>query len=508
MNPGPGSRRRRRFRWPTKLVGVSEKNEKLFGSDLWLVSLVRSLGGLWDLLKSDPGSGPGGGRPRNPGHWRLLWLIYTASDHAAMEPFLAAKRHHEPTWRACGFVRDDGSVWVPSYETLRRHFIEIESENELFLEAHRQLVAIAQRRDDRVGEHLWCDGTESQTHAIGHHDCGVEDDCPDRELRRLVHLDTKRATKMRHAEVTDDPNDPDERASRRRLVRAATELDEEDCRPGRRYRAGRHWWYIADPDAGFRVYSDSSGRVKESWAGDLQIKVVDLFTGLPIVALSTPADQNEVTNYPKALSAALSALGGQIPRSMTADSAYYSRGVYEQNMRLGILTVTPTRRRAGDTERGRGRPGPDWDQEGDPLCRHCSGPTRRVGYSDADGRQRITFACLLPKTTRCERRQTISCSRDPRRLLPVSRRTPVYRALNAAVKTLESSHSNWRCRYRVGAKNLDTRPKRLGNGPRLLRASAALVIDWLRGLWNLGWIGPGDRCVGEATPIRIPPPHN
>lgn len=56
-------------------------------------------------------------------------------------------------------------------------------------------------------------------------------------------------------------------------------------------------------------------------------------------------------------------------------------------------------------------------------------------------------------------------------------------------KQYESAHERWRERYAVGGDTTADRPRRRGIGVQRLRASAALVIEWLTICHRQGWLG-------------------
>ena len=85
--------------------------------------------------------------------------------------------------------------------------------------------------------------------------------------------------------------------------------------------------------------------------------------------------------------------------------------------------------------------------------------------------------------------------------MPLRRDDAVYLELRRSHKSYEAVHDYWRDRYRVAAADIGQRPKRTGQDWQQLRASAALLIEWLRISHMNGWLGNG-RPVRCAT-VRI-----
>jgi hypothetical protein len=62
-----------------------------------------------------------------------------------------------------------------------------------------------------------------------------------------------------------------------------------------------------------------------------------------------------------------------------------------------------------------------------------------------------------------------------------------YAAMRVSRQSFESKHRALRIQYLVAPDCLAIRPKRIGRGWQQVRASAAMVIDWLRILQTSGW---------------------
>jgi len=81
------------------------------------------------------------------------------------------------------------------------------------------------------------------------------------------------------------------------------------------------------------------------------------------------------------------------------------------------------------------------------------------------------------------------CKENWRLLLPLWRTSPAYQVLRASHDHYEHGHHRWRERYGVAGDTKADRPKRRGLGVQQLRASAALVIEWLTICHRQGWLG-------------------
>jgi hypothetical protein len=110
----------------------------------------------------------------------------------------------------------------------------------------------------------------------------------------------------------------------------------------------------------------------------------------------------------------------------------------------------------------------------------------------------VWFTCNAGLTARCRPKTpgakppqiSRACSRDWRKLLPLSRTDELFAELSAARGLHERAHRHWRERYRVAGDTLANRPKRRGLAVQRLRAAAALLIEWLRLCARHGWL-PG-----------------
>jgi hypothetical protein len=445
------------------------------------------------------------GRPRMDAHWGLAYLAFTASPHGAMLPFWRDLCGNEALLEACGFRQPDGRLWRPSYQTLCARFAELEASPHVFQDAAGLLVRYARTFEPAIGAHVAFDGTEAATHARGRHDCD-DAECPDRGRGRLVKLDTQRAKEMRQrqAEIDEEPGIAPQVTVRGLRAGEVTGVHKDPERGGVRWFSGGHWWWCADEDVGPRAYTDEHGKLSRFWIGDLPVQALDLCTGGMVGVITRPASTNEHTGFAE-LCDQVTEISGIQPLSIGVDKGFYYKETYLEAARRGILMVGPHRASPGAAP-GEGAPATTrWDTHGDPLCAHCGGRTRRIGsLTTSGGRPRITFACLLPQGPDCQARQTIECANEPRRLIAVSRRSAVYRALSRARNQLERGHNLMRRRYNIAASDLRERPRRLGAGARHLRALSGMVVDWLRICIRHGWLGSGPPLGAPRQPFPVP----
>lgn len=97
----------------------------------------------------------------------------------------------------------------------------------------------------------------------------------------------------------------------------------------------------------------------------------------------------------------------------------------------------------------------------------------------AERAARACGCCARRRDRRLEKRQTVRCANSWRMLLPLWRTDPDYLALRNSHDRYERVHHHWRVRWRSGADDHSLRPKRRGRDCQQLRASAALLIEWL-----------------------------
>jgi hypothetical protein len=184
---------------------------------------------------------------------------------------------------------------------------------------------------------------------------------------------------------------------------------------------------------------------------------------------------------------------GRTPLAVVADRGFSLPHIFEYNTRRGIASVMPYRRRGGKNSPLTPKATARWDEQGVPFCQHCGGGSDFVKFHIDRDMPRIWYRCALPQTAACRRDQSINCAHDFSRLRPLWETHEAYAILSEAHSEYERVHDLNRDRYRIGPDCLALRPKRTGAGWQQLRASAAVVIEWLRVNFRQGWIGSRGR---------------
>lgn len=145
------------------------------------------------------------------------------------------------------------------------------------------------------------------------------------------------------------------------------------------------------------------------------------------------------------------------------------------------------------------RPGYDCDQydrHGVPRCKHCGHEGKFVSFT-LTPKPRLIYSCAVQCTASKGKRMSIYCEEKWRFLVPLWRNEEAYLALRRAGKAYEGAHRYWRDRYKVGGTDFYTRPKRIGKDWQQLRASAALLAEWLKICFREGWFGSARRNTNQ-----------
>lgn len=454
------------------------------------ITLVQRVKGIAPLMRILDGAkfeyrfGP----KRGPGNWALLYLSFVVGGHVHLQPWCKQNSRDARLWRECGFAGP-----VP-HKSVAERFAELEQKAEVFTEAHRYLIQLARRHNPMIGAHVFVDGTECQTHAATHHDCGPNDDCAWRGnggQPQMVDADT--AARLRQAE-----SEYDEVATPAPQAATSTTPGLRPVPPrqrtvtsdgGVRFTANGHWWRSRDREAGTRSYG--AGRY---WNGSYVMKEVDYTTGGTLAVDLIPANVNEHKFLPELYRQGVAATGIN-PVALSADKGFAVDAIYDFLITRDTTPVIPKRQRSPQV-----KPEDEvsklFDDHGVPYCRHCGTPGDFVRFDPDNGGPRLTFRCSLPSTPACAKDQTISCRKGIRRLLPLWRTGAVYAALRKHHSTYEQTHAMWRTRFRVGGKTKEDRIRRLGIACARLRAKAAMFIEWVWILARQGWLtGSGARVA-------------
>jgi hypothetical protein len=363
----------------------------------------------------------------------------------------------------------------PKYDTVYRHFRNLEDDADAFRLAAIDLIAVAVKKSDGlVGRDIHVDGTEAETNARVYHAC-EPDNCPRNQARGrspLAKAPTTLAHEERHKEDADVPGEP-----KNLEVKETTKVSK-----GRLFKLSNGCWYsTSDPTAGLRAYGGSRGRPRKSfWLGFNNLKAVDHYTGAVLATFTVPANINEEKAYPLLLNRLIEN-SGQTPRAVVGDRGFSRSEVFETNTKAGIASVFPWRKHS--TREDRDLAGTDHhDQHGIPLCQKCHGPGRFVRFQPGE-KPRLWFEC----ENGCGPGSVV-CSKGWRYLLPLWRTEEAYIALSHSHSQYENAHWRWRDQWLVGPDNPSNRPRRRGINCHQLRAEAALLLEWLSVCWREGWI--------------------
>lgn len=462
-----------RFQPPDAMPGATNfaRHDDVLGSEN-VVRLVKSNRPLWNRLSRACNLSTNWGRQREPGHWELVALAFVSSGHVDIQPWLSSTT--SSLWRLCGFAAK------PPYKRVWRRLRELEEVHGAFQEAAGELIKQARSHDPRVGAHLHIDSTEDETHAGLVHDCAA-DECPrKRKIRsgwavRPRRASTDMARTERQAENAGSPED---------VGRVSGEIFFEHGRMYKRFNFNGCWYKSLDTEAGVRLYEGSRG-AKRFWHGYYNTKLVDHFTGGVIFAGTFSASTQEHELFDECFDRSVEMIGEQ-PQSIIGDKGFSVSSVFEKCATSGTAAIFPWRKNNYEQVR---QDRETHDRHGTPRCKHCGGPSSFKRFSKNGGRPRIWFDCMIGATPDCARTQSISCSTDWRSLVALWRTEPLYHELRQSHGRYEAVHDWWRDRYSVGADNLANRPKMRGIGAHKLRASAAMLIEWLRICKIEGWLG-------------------
>lgn len=413
------------------------------------------------------------GRPRRPGEWGWAYLAYVSSGHREL------RRWHRQTsdalWERAGFAA------TPSYWSAYETFAALEAHAGAFETVATSLIAIAREASGgKVGFDVHVDGTEAETHSRLVHDCTGDElaECKRQQLipRRAQAAD---ARVDRHRTATDVPTEDE-------LLGEATEIAADER--GLRVTVGGCWYRLGDGEAGVRAYTRGD-KVTRFWSGYYNLKAIDHYTGGVLAVHVCSASTQEHKAYPALYEQLIAHLGGETPRAVVADRGFSVSEVFELHTRDGVASVIPWRKSISEPTRADHE---HFDRHGIPYCGGCGLETvfhRFVASNGSSGEPRLWYRCARPSTPGCQGVQSMLCKERWRSLLPLWRTTAAYQALRASHQNYEQTHHRWRERYAVAGDTRADRPKRIGLGVQQLRASAALVIEWLTICHRQGWLG-------------------
>ena len=444
------------------------------------------------------------GRPRLPGSWTLAFFAFVVTRDPAMESF------HQ-RWASSSLWAEAGFECVPSYETMRSRFVELErielerrerGERTAFKTVSDMLVRQARRHEPRIGRVFHVDGTGWQTHAKFEHCCVDRQACRAARKKSGMHMERMTDVELRDERNAEAGKAPEEAISPEDMPVVVGE-DE-------KYRyimLGGHLYRTLDKTSGARMYGGKRRRKKKFWHGGTSIPAIDHFTGAPMAIEHISADVNEHQAYERLRDAVIDAVG-EPPLAMTGDRAQSIKEVFELNTRVGIASAIPWRKRRGAMTREEVRCDL-FDEHGVPRCGYCGGPGDQTGTrAGALLRHARRAAHPLPLHARAPVGvQAHPVDRLRGRLEDAASLEPAERALPRPPPLpprLEHIHRHWRDRYSSAGKNLESRLKRRGIPAQQLRSDAALVIRGppLPAAWLARISPPRQRRRAETGPTE------
>jgi hypothetical protein len=356
------------------------------------------------------------------------------------------------------------------------------------------------------------DGTEGESNARLVHICGA--DCPRGFTKKGAkkkrgpaqlpdRLDTDSVRAIRHQQTDISPEEmPALNAGTARKV-----IHKIDEKTGQEYLLvqDKHgcWYRSLDPTAGARSYDGPRGAFRY-WHGFYNIKAVDHYTGGVLDCYLTNASINEHTANDIVTSRVEEAID-DVPRAYCYDKGFSIESVFKRNTERGAATVAPYRR--GRTANRADYDCDRYDRHGIPRCKHCGGEGKFVSFL-VKPKPRLVYTCSLECTAAKGKRMSINCEEKWRFLLPLWRNSEAYLALRNVGEAYEGAHRYWRHRYKVGGVDFYTSPKRIGKDWQQLRASAALLAEWLKICFRQGWLGStrrnfnGPRVITAASALK------
>ena len=440
-----------------------------------LFDLLEGHPSLWEPLRSSTLLAKKEGRPRKSGEWALAYLAYANTGERELRRWhqLAPKE----LWERAGFDA------VPSYHSAYENFNALEAHECVFRQVAAALVQLAVKQSGgKVGHAVHVDGTEAETNSRLVHDCsGHELATCTKQLRLPKRVQPADAREERHQIAIEQPTDD-------ALLGGADELAADER--GLRIRVGKCWFRLSDGEAGIRAYTTASGKLRRFWSGYYNIKAVDHYTGGVLAAHVVSASTQEHCAYPTLYEQVKEHIG-TTPRAVVADRGFSVSAVFEAHTRDGVASVIPWRK--GNASEGKRVDYlPRYDRHGIPHCKHCGmeGIFHRFQHDSGPNKEpRLWFRCSKPGGPECQAVQSMLCKENWRLLLPLWRTSPAYQVLRQSHENYENAHHRWRERYGCAGDTKADRPKRRGLGVQQLRASAALVIEWLTICHRQGWLG-------------------
>ena len=269
-------------------------------------------------------------------------------------------------------------------------------------------------------------------------------------------------------------------------------------------RGRPHYFCCRDATVGARKYS-GRGRGK-FWIGWNTLKATDALFGAPLAVAVEAADRQEHDGYPALMESVHRAVGAW-PHAVSTDKGPAIKAVYMFNTARGIGSAIPWRSSQMHTDRG------DLedhvvDRHGVPRCQHCGaeGKTRGSGLGftiTAHGTPVIRTRCRARLTQQCRGIQSVRCEHEPRLLQPLRLDDVLYAQMREQHENAERVHVHDRQRYQVAGREIATRDHRIGVRWQLLRAHAAMFLDWFRIALRHGYFASLRRRTNDDRPAEV-----
>lgn len=455
------------------------------------------------LIEATTPEYPGDGRRRIGGSWAMIYIAFLLWGERHFQRF-AFEQASSPVWEVAGFDPEK----LPCAKTVYNRLVELEQYEEAFVDAVAAIVQHAQKHHPEIGDFVWKDGTGYESHARLEHCCTDRAAC--KALGRLPKKLPRAPGETIKAAHWDADSTPEEALTPEdvdeEILEEVREPEHGEQRGAfRYYRYRGHLYRIRDLTAGARTYKNN-----RSWVGGMNLLAGELLSRTPVAIISISARESEKDGYER-LYERMVRVTGRDPIAVAADKGFSYEEVFEFNTRRGVTSVMPTRR----DSKGRGRERfacEEFDADGTPRCRFCGAPGDLDGsglgfYFDDQGEPRLRYRCRFPATDECaSQRQSITCSKEWRVLMPISSASETYSSLRNAMNNGEGLHDQLRDRYTLAGNDLGSRIKRFSSATaQQLRASAAIFIDWFRMALRNGWLGshkrrnPHTQAITRAT---------
>lgn len=235
------------------------------------------------------------------------------------------------------------------------------------------------------------------------------------------------------------------------------------------------WFRTRCKEAWLRMYTHKDGSMKRIWIGYIQQDFTDVLTGALICARTFSARRNEASTFMETFER-LETVAGK-PKAIAYDMAADVTSLYEAMTSHDVALVTPMKKDSRAPAEGRNFL--SFDHHGAGRCPDCRSAGTQVRFSAAEpGGPRVWFACPICEDRNGRPKQfSLNCSRDWRRLTPLSRQSPVFHELLVARGNREGPHADRRERWGIAGNDVSSRLRRIGTDWQDLHAALAALIE-------------------------------